>query len=83
VVASVATGSDCLVMSSSGAEDKPLKLIVKSETRVEPAVQNRYLRARMGSTQFKEERNIKLWWFAGQVLFVWGMLGTDRQQCGT
>jgi hypothetical protein len=28
-------------------------------------------------------RNIKLCWFAGQVLFVWGMLGTDRQQCGT
>jgi hypothetical protein len=70
-------------MSSSGAEDKPLKLIVKSETLIEPAVQNRYLRARMGSTQSKEVRNIKLCWFAGQVLFVWGMLGTDRQQCGT
>jgi hypothetical protein len=32
VVASVATGSDCLVMSSSGAEDKPWKLIVKFQT---------------------------------------------------
>ena len=32
VVAAVATGSDCLVMSSSGAEDKPWKLIVKSHT---------------------------------------------------
>ena len=32
VVASVATGSDCLLMSSSGAEDKPWKLIVKSQT---------------------------------------------------
>jgi hypothetical protein len=70
-------------MSSSGAEDKLLKLIVKSETLVGPAVQNRYLRARMDSTQLKEEWNIKLCWFAGQVLFVWGMLGTDRQQCGT
>ena len=29
VVAAVPTGNDCLVMSSSGAEDKPWKLIVK------------------------------------------------------
>ena len=32
VGASAATGSDCLVMSSSGAEDKPRQLIVKSQT---------------------------------------------------
>lgn len=30
------------------------------------------------STQPKEERNIKLCRFAGQVLFVRGMLGTDQ-----
>jgi hypothetical protein len=46
-------------------------------TIVQPAVQNRFLQARM-STQRKEDRTVNLCWFAGQVLFVGGMLGTDQ-----
>lgn len=42
-----------------------------------PAVQNRYLRARM-STQPGEDRNVKLCWFLGQVLFVRGVQGTNE-----